>query len=537
MPLNRVTSASSATLFFGPAIPSPKLQANDKSTGKANKSADYDNMDIDSRARRESRPSLYSRHSYAGPGGDSWIRSSSGLGSPRKRHETEDANVDDVDIFFGSDSSFSFNVNAGTPSPKKKQRRDPIAIEPLPRKFRPRDSGVVLYGSSDDDALLAGNGMGDHYNLYPHSGVVPRTSASVSTVGSENEEPLVTPGFGPSTTSGWPTTQYISLDDDDGNLSVNAFIKRTLMAGGSKSRQGSNEGEPKRAPGTPVKKVKTSHIVGATRPWQSAVANKIGFPEFDEEEGDVKSGKGNGKGKGKPRKSLPAAFPHLGKENCKLELDESDDEEVSPSVRKEQRYEGLGLGRPVARPCVDGKSKAHWLMRRSSSGAFSSGSESNSTTATPTRHAPSSWHMPPPKLPAQLSPLKNMENASGRSSTSSSNCSTPIPLVSPTKKATVRERYQHLGSQTLPRRIAPSQLPVPASSTRPPIPGFSAQRNSLLVSDEEHPGRFLREFVEVDELGSGEFGKAMKVRYKDPTRGEAVFAVKKSKRFEGVRHR
>ena len=52
--------------------------------------------------------------------------------------------------------------------------------------------------------------------------------------------------------------------------------------------------------------------------------------------------------------------------------------------------------------------------------------------------------------------------------------------------------------------------------------------------DEECPGRFELEFEEVEELGAGEFGKAMKVRRKD---GDMVFAIKRSKRFEGVRHR
>jgi len=49
-------------------------------------------------------------------------------------------------------------------------------------------------------------------------------------------------------------------------------------------------------------------------------------------------------------------------------------------------------------------------------------------------------------------------------------------------------------------------------------------------------GRFEQDFVEDDEVGSGEFGKVMKVRYKSGREGE-VFAVKKSKKFEGVRHR
>lgn len=56
------------------------------------------------------------------------------------------------------------------------------------------------------------------------------------------------------------------------------------------------------------------------------------------------------------------------------------------------------------------------------------------------------------------------------------------------------------------------------------------------------PGRFEREFVEIGELGSGEFGKAMKVRRQvdggsSPGTSGDITAVKKSKRFEGVRHR
>ena len=87
--------------------------------------------------------------------------------------------------------------------------------------------------------------------------------------------------------------------------SVDAFILKTLAAGGSVPSR--NDTEPKRVPGTPVKKVKTAHLVGGVqRPWQSAVAHKIGFKDFDD--GSV----GNGKGKARPRPSLPAAFPGLG---------------------------------------------------------------------------------------------------------------------------------------------------------------------------------------------------------------------------------
>lgn len=67
--------------------------------------------------------------------------------------------------------------------------------------------------------------------------------------------------------------------------------------------------------------------------------------------------------------------------------------------------------------------------------------------------------------------------------------------------------------------------------------------------EEEGMGRFEREFDEIGEIGSGEFGKVMKVKRKramspsvwrvasEEEAGEEVWAVKKSKRFEGARHR
>ena len=68
-----------------------------------------------------------------------------------------------------------------------------------------------------------------------------------------------------------------------------------------------------------------------------------------------------------------------------------------------------------------------------------------------------------------------------------------------------------------------------------------------MVSGDEHPGRFERDFNILDEdLGSGEFGRVLKVRQKtdnddDPgsmvAEDDNVYAIKKSKPIEGVKHR
>lgn len=74
---------------------------------------------------------------------------------------------------------------------------------------------------------------------------------------------------------------------------------------------------------------------------------------------------------------------------------------------------------------------------------------------------------------------------------------------------------------------------LPAHQHRPtPKPSIVRRLSDQAV---ERPGHFERAFEEVDELGSGEFGKAIKVRSRGAKPTE--YAVKKSKRFEGVRHR
>jgi mitosis inhibitor protein kinase SWE1 len=224
--------------------------------------------------------------------------------------------------------------------------------------------------SDDDDHSMSTN---DHLT-------VPAASTSANSLQSDEEDSLVTPGFGPDSSSGWPKVFITGTDDVGGRdlqpgsregLNADTFIMRTLAA----ASKGPEDGK-KKVPGTPVKRAKVAYLT--ERPWQSAVAAKI-----DREDWDVKQGKA-------PRKSLPAAFPGLGQRAGKLTLDhgtDSEDEEDSPSNRRD-KYAGLGLGRPSTATPQNGlplMSRTRWLMRRSSSGAFSSGSDSQSSAATPTR--------------------------------------------------------------------------------------------------------------------------------------------------------
>ncbi|KIJ49445.1 hypothetical protein M422DRAFT_27812 [Sphaerobolus stellatus SS14] len=175
---------------------------------------------------------------------------------------------------------------------------------------------------------------------------------------------------------------------------------------------------------------------------------------------------------GAPRKSLPLILSNL----ARLQ-DSPDDSEASPSERAfpfRKSYGLLGYGRPttIAARGPAAKGKLQYLRRRSSSGAFSSSSSEGSPFGTPTKLSP------------------------------------PEVLRLP-------------GTQ--PRPFRPS--------TRPSLGVLRREPN-----EHERPGQFERDFVVVEELGSGEFGSAIKVRYKEGNAKE-VFAIKKSKRLEGVKHR
>lgn len=495
--LDRLASISSASLFFGPSIPQPGAREKKGS----------DAMSIDAPPGLGGK--LKTRHSFAG------------TSSPSRD------DLDEEELFFSSpgrpSSLFAF---AEQDSPTKRPRAE--SVEKLQKKFRPRDSGIALDDSEDEfqsSSLSTSSG--------PLLALGPRASGSLSSMQSESDgEALITPGIAPGPESGWPGVGIVhddsfDYDPSDPNAGVDAFILR-MLSGGSKA-SGPVPGESQRVPGTPVKKIKTSHLV--ERPWQSAVANKIGFPEFEDE---PREGGGKDK-KGKPRKSLPAAFPGLlttrqRKEAFSLIDTENEDEEASPTIRRDLK---LGPGRPPVPPfakAADPKTRTRWLMRRSSSGAFSSGSDT-SRNATPTRVSAKDWQT---SAVAQQSPLAKMSEVPlpcSQESTSSVVSETSTATNSPTVEAvarhfpTLRDRSPHRPlSHTAPRPARPTIFPGSAIRGRLSIP-----------SGEERPGKFDREFVEIDELGRGEFGRVMKARYKESS--SVMFAVKKSKRFEGVKHR
>ncbi|KAF8739280.1 hypothetical protein AX14_010254 [Amanita brunnescens Koide BX004] len=492
-PMNRVGSGSSASLFFGPSIP-PDVPARTKTKSSTSP--------VPVPSLRIPHAIVKTRHSYSGIGNEckTWNTiqaraiSPSPDSSPARLsfQQARRSSIDnDEDMFFGGESqnsSFQLCVTEGTPSPRSR-RLDPGTLQ---RKYRPRDSGVVI-SDDDDGSSLNSSNNGDHFNI------VPPASMSAGSLYSDADDGLVTPGIAPESGSGWPgsaifvrgtddNTLRNSMDGRDAETNVDEFIMRTLSTASKNVGDGT-----KRAPGTPVKKQKTTFL-GIDRPWQSAVAPKVGLRY----QLDNRTGKA-------PRKSLPVVFPDFSR---RLE-DETDSEQEDDSpIARRDKYSGLGLGRPQPPLLREGlPTRSRFLMRRTSSGAFSSGSDSASMLGTPTRTKDDdNWRVPPPLSTATLrtSPSRRTSNSSV-SSTST---------VSPTK----RSRSSH-------------------SSARRPAPRTSSlARRIVNASGEEQPGRFERDFGEIDELGSGEFGKVIKVRSRN--KGDrAFYAIKKSKRFEGPRHR
>ncbi|KAK0239039.1 hypothetical protein EDD85DRAFT_936207 [Armillaria nabsnona] len=466
-PLARVDSA---TLFFGPSVPQSRSRTSTLSTASSG-----DRFIAP-------RPPTSNRHSYAGSDGKDWnfLQARPILPSPqssptshniRETHYDSTDEEDDMLCEGPRDSSFLLNID--TPSPR---HNDTV----IPSKFKPnRDSGVVV---SDDELSMNSSASSDH---------VPQASTSLSSIFSDDEHGLLTPGLLPAASAGWPGVYEADDHHDDDNQQrgdVDAFIKRTLAAPSKASS------EVKKVPNTPVKKVKTSYLSG-DRPWQSAVTHRVGLGiDWEMKQAKV------------PRKSLPLGFPPAGRKHGKSVLDPStdseDDPEDSPSTRKEkERYSGLGIGRPsLPTPKEDFPivPKSRWLSRRTSSGTFSSGSDSMSMIGTPTRNATQEH--------SRRKPVKHTHRSTSSSSLNS-------VLSSPTTA-----RVQ----------------PIPGQQ-RPSLPRKSYPTRPSLTSSQDS-GRFDRDFVELEEIGSGEFGRVIKVHSKADDDCE-TYAIKKSKTFEGIKHR
>ncbi|KIL68822.1 hypothetical protein M378DRAFT_8264 [Amanita muscaria Koide BX008] len=470
--MNRVSSGSSASLFFGPSIPSSDFPPRNRATSSATAASTL----------CTARPKVNHRHSYSGLGDDpkTWntIQPRAVFPSPESspargsygqpRRSSVDA---DEDAFFNSSSNMSFQmcVTEGTPSPRTR-RLDPGTLQ---RKYRARDSGVVI-SDDDEESPLNSSSNGNASNM------MPRASTSDGSLNSDDG--LITPGIAPDLGSGWPTTDiFIHGTDDtlrqDSEVDVDTFIMRTL----STASKGANDGV-KKAPGTPVKRARTT-FVGTDRPWQSAVAPKVGL-RYDL----------GGRTSKVPRKSLPAVLTRKMDDEQSTESEREDD---SP-IASRGKYSGIGLGRPQLPAAA---------VMRNSSGAFSSGSDSASLIGTPTRTRGNGKDLVPlSKAALKRSPTRTASNSSTGSS---------IMTISPVK----RSRPLHL-----------------TNSERPPPRSSSLARRLIKPSGEEEPGRFLRDFEEIDGLGSGEFGKVIKVQSKNRENSE-VYAIKKSKQFEGPKHR
>lgn len=478
-PLSRQDNLSAATLFFGPAIPNtlnlfPPSTSN--TVGRSRAATENTTIIGSDHAVRSKRSSTSAnRHSYAGTGtsGD-WahipttVNSTAPTSPLRTWNDTTYSSSDeDEAMSFDPPANSTFDITDNTP-------------QKLARKYE--------FVKANDSAVIDLDTINSLRVMHPGA------TTSVSSLGSDDG--LITPAIGPSAQSGWPfpKVQGYSSDDQkprhtDDEADVDDFIVRTLATAAKGPAPGS-----KRPPGTPVKKVRTAFL--ADRPWQSCVASKIGLKD-EQEPRKV------------PRKSLPSAFPISGARAVHL-LEQTDetDEEDSPSAKKDMKYQDrVGLGHPQSLfgPNALSNPRTRWLMRRSSSGAFSSGSE-NSQNNTPTRpNKTIDWQLP--KLSTNLSPTARLSKPADRSASGSST-------------STV------MGESPSNRKI---------QSARARIPTVRRRKSESFIDD--HSGRFERDFETVDELGSGEFGSVIKARSKKADDSEELYAIKRSKRFEGAKHR
>lgn len=229
----------------------------------------------------------------------------------------------------------------------------------------------------------------------------------------------------------------------------------------------------------------------------------------------------------------------------------------------------LGMGRPSTR-----FNASQFLMRRSSSGAFSIASDisEGSNSGTPTRAKDggmqyylmlspytnfqfiAEFRVPMLPLRSQYTPSTNTmrlspEHSPGlKASETLRSVRAPLPISGKHAKENRRpESFIDSNARSgIPTRTNTNRfsLAIPGQrreTDRPrqsPVQKIFGARASLPAHLDSPIGRFERDFIEVDRIGSGEFGSVIKVRYKDARKnGDRVYALKRSKPFEGSRHR
>ncbi|KAL5523712.1 hypothetical protein ACEPAG_7885 [Sanghuangporus baumii] len=531
---------SSATLFFGPAIVYPNEVT-------------------------ASQPKLDPRSTQASP-----------PSTPARADEESTATSPDSSFTNAfpkpADSSmqFSFSLTSDAPSPSR-----------IPTKFKPRDSGVVLSDDEMDEVLLSAEqtrvSQPDSLRrLHARVPTFPRSSASMNASSEATlvDESFVTPSHERSRESNRPVSPCdVSIVDE--------FIVKTLEAG---TKDGAAD---KRPPGTPQKRTKTSFLgLPVQRPWASAAIEKMdrtpffgekvpapNFSSIEDSGGSTSDFSGPKRSYGlenRPRKSCPGDLGFPGREptlaSCIASLrsngSAASETEMSPTDArlanntKNRNYGDVGMGRPSA------KLNASQLLRRSSSSAFSTASDGSegSGIGTPTRGGFSKKQC---ELRVPMLPLKQLCTPSTKAP-----YLLPVSPNSPSiAKREMHGRQQSNHTQTSifsqgtkenqrPQSMKKSSLHSTAldsgASHKSAIPLLSGINQHLWrggargnffdsftgTSQSVEPlGRFEREFVEVDKIGSGEFSSAIKVRFKHQDQEGPVYAVKRSKRFEGNRHR
>ncbi|KZT42417.1 hypothetical protein SISSUDRAFT_41574 [Sistotremastrum suecicum HHB10207 ss-3] len=323
----------------------------------------------------------------------------------------------------GSHSSITSSTSATSTSTGSSSKE-------LPRKFRPRDSGI---GGLSDSEEGSGNG--------------PRVVVSVDRSALDNN-------FGAADDDTEPRWSAV-LAPSEGEDDEDSFIMKTLANGGAAGALSVK----KKMPNTPVKRAAflAPGINAFTRPWMSS--SKV-----------IPGPRREGNGPGRPRQSLPLLLTSLPNRSSSPSSGGADSRMQSPLATKSGHlYPGLGGGRP--------STEARKGKREGSGSSMSD----MSIEGTPTRK-------------------KGLERTS----------------------ASDRHVENYQLTELLAWELSKSH-------------GDKANEDSIKGSNEE--SRLEREFEVLETIGIGEFGSAVKVRYKNEGSDSRLYAIKKTAQIEGVKHR